>query len=1276
MNSQRFLPPLLLLALAVLGSLSPARAAVEGLPVATSFTSRDTGGSGVYWTTTQDDRGVLYFGSDQVITFDGDRWLVHPLLDHYAVRALAVGRDRRVWVGSTNDIGYFDQNAAGFQTFRSLLSFLPADQRAIGDVWQVFADGDGAAFVTADALLLWNGHELKRIALPGARRVPAFQIDHQLFVYHAASGGLLRVKNGTLHVVIPQSVLGQSAVITAQRRDGRWLLVTTLGVSKYEDGRLSDFCPAGSAFIAKNILTAATTLPDGDIVVGTLYGGLAIISADGRLKRVISTTEGLPSRSVYSVFVARDGALWVTSSSNITRIIPDDRGSLFDERNGLAGKNCRSVAGVDSSTFVATDEGLFKLAESEGTGRFVPIDPSSGYYNDLQSDGAGGLYAAGFKGVFHLRDGRTDAIYSTSKDIFLFRPSAVEPGTFIVGDATNIVRVRPDRGVSPGVVLARLPDIPATLVEDPTGRLWVGTISRGAFSVPPGARDIAAEPVTDAQGQPHTGSALVARLGPDVIVFSRRGAERHLVRSGEVRPIANFPHSPSSAVSNLDREGGLWVAIESSFNEGAKATTLGRLTLSSDGQARWQPFLAPGMEQIGNCTCLVVDRAGILWAGGSDRLLRLVPDELRPVTPPVAPLLSASVEDGARLPARQNTVAFDFAALDYSRRAALRFQTRLNRSDWSAPLNSSHLTLAGLSDGRYAFSVRSIDSAGFTGPETTWAFTILPPWYRTPYAWGAWLALAAAAIYGGIQWRLYYLRQHNLRLEALVQKKTAQLEKANAAKSEFIANMSHEIRNPISGILGLSLALEETQLDPRQKGVTDSIRSCATLLATLVDDVLDFAKIEAGKVELRPAPFALRAMIDECLAMVQDGARRAGSSIHVTVDAALPARVIGDSPRVQQILLNYLTNALKFGGGRPITVGAQRGRHERIHLFVRDEGIGMTGEEAGSLFTKFTRLEQARAGNIRGTGLGLAVCRLLAEKMSGTVGVESEPGRGSCFWVDLPLPPADAAVADTPALTAGSEGLRALIVEDIDYNAIAMQAVLRKLGITSDIASDGPTALERLRQTSYDVAFMDWNLPGLIGTEVVARYRAIEPPGHRTIIIATTAYSAEFNREACLQAGMDAFIAKPFTPEKIAAALRDLRGSLRGGPSVAMGKSETGEDAIVGLDLQMLRFLADESAGGLAEQIDRYLDAFESDRVRLAPAIESAPPREIHRVAHRLGSHASLINAAELKQLCVELQNRAAEDRAVLARLAAEFDRGFEDLKCRLEAFRASLGSA
>jgi signal transduction histidine kinase/CheY-like chemotaxis protein/HPt (histidine-containing phosphotransfer) domain-containing protein len=869
---------------------------------------------------------------------------------------------------------------------------------------------------------------------------------------------------------------------------------------------------------------------------------------------------------------------------------------------------------------------------------------------------------------------------STETDVILVRRSTRFPGSFLIANGADIQRLTPSPGggLSP-VGLAHLPDLPQTLAEDPDGNIWVGTASSGAFFIRASA-DGKTEAVRprSTDGLIKIGRVSVTNVNGTVAVFTTKGVE---IYRGQSRPsdlYAAAPGTGATAISNQDSSGAVWVAFESPFANGPRIPAVGRLSANAAGLASWRPFTVPGLGQIGEVRSLFVDGRGIVWLGGTDGMLRLDPDELKRVETPHAPLIQASVGFGEQLPSDKNSVNFDFSAIAFGQRETIRYETRFSGSSegWSAPGSSNHLTLAGLQDGNYEFSVRVVNDEAMTGPASVWKFTVLPPWYRTFPAIAVFSLLMGALVVGAFQWRVAFLRRQNARLEALVRKKTEQLEKANEAKSEFLANMSHEIRNPISGILGLSLAFEETVLDQKQRYLADSINSCATLLATLVDDVLDFSKIEAGKIELRSAPFNLRTLLGQCVSMMTENARAAGAAITVEVDPKLPEQLVGDSARVQQIVLNYLTNALKFGAGKPIVVGASPGFHDRVRFFVRDHGAGMTEAEVATLFTKFTRLESARTGNIRGTGLGLAVCRLIAGKMGGRVGVDSKPGEGSCFWAEIPFvsasDPAHKASSASPARTP----LRALIVEDIDYNVVAMQAVLRKLDIQSDVVNDGVAALARLQSSFYDVAFLDWNLPGIIGTEVAARYRAVEPSTRRTIIIATTAHSSDFNREACLQAGMDAFISKPITPGKIAAALKDLGGTLRTAASIEVRSQNITFEPPGEIDMEMLNFLGNETLEGLAIQIDRFLSSFETDRVQARRIVETGDRDEIHRIAHRLLSHCSVVKYERLTKLAAELQKRSADASGdKLQQIFSEFEREYGSFRYKLESIRASTGS-
>jgi signal transduction histidine kinase/CheY-like chemotaxis protein/HPt (histidine-containing phosphotransfer) domain-containing protein len=1065
-------------------------------------------------------------------------------------------------------------------------------------------------------------------------------------------------------------------------RDARgWLICTTDGLRRFDDGRISEYSPKATDFVRKNVLISACRLSDGELCLGTLYGGLAIVNPSGEIQRVVTTEDGLPSRSVYSLFVSQDGALWVTSAVGIARVTLNAGVSLFDQKEGLTGKPCLSIVQSGGRVFVATEEGVFGLAiGNAGAGRFQAITALNRLYTGLELGPDGSIYASGYKRVDRLESDRAVEVYSSITDVIHLRRSLHSNG-FLMANAYDVVRLDIESGIpAVSITLAHIPDLPQTLTEDSSGNVWIGTSTRGAFLLPqPADRPETPIRLPSSDGLPDTGHVGVARVNDTVAVFTRKGVLDYTSPAKTSALLEIAPKTIATEISNGDSSGSVWVAFESPFTDGSRIPVLGRLSAKSSGSASWEPFAVPGLTQIGEIRSIFVDDRGIVWLGGTDGLLRLVPGELKPVKTPGAPLIQASIGFGGELAADNNSASFDFSALEFGRRESIRFETMLSggAENWSAPSNSGHLSLAGLRDARYELAVRVVNDAGMVGPAATWSFTVLPPWYKTLPALITFGLLLAAAVFGAFQWRVAFLRRQNARLEALVRKKTEQLEKANEAKSEFLANMSHEIRNPISGILGLSIAFEETVLDERQRHIADSISNCATLLATLVDDVLDFSKIEAGKIELRSAPFALRVLLEQCVAMMAENARAAGTSMNLEVDERLPSQLVGDSARIQQIMLNYLTNALKFGAGKPVVVGAAPGFHERVRFFVRDQGAGMSEAEIATLFTKFTRLESARAGNIRGTGLGLAVCRLLANKMGGRVGVDSKPGEGSCFWAEIPFVAMNDARDGPTAQSARATPLRALIVEDIDYNVIAMQAVLRRLDIQSDVVNDGVAALARLQSSYYDVAFLDWNLPGMIGTEVASRYRAVEPSTRRTIIIATTAHSSDFNKEACLQAGMDAFISKPITPGKIAEALRDLAGPLRTAASIEVRSQHITLKPPGEIDLEMLSFLGNETLEGLASQIDRFLTSFESDRINARRIVETGEREEIHRIAHRLLSHCSVVKYEPLSKLASELQNLSATASADrLQQIYTEFEREFSAFRYKLESIRASTGPA
>jgi CheY-like chemotaxis protein/nitrogen-specific signal transduction histidine kinase len=500
---------------------------------------------------------------------------------------------------------------------------------------------------------------------------------------------------------------------------------------------------------------------------------------------------------------------------------------------------------------------------------------------------------------------------------------------------------------------------------------------------------------------------------------------------------------------------------------------------------------------------------------------------------------------------------------------------------------------------------------------------------------------------GGVQWRVRTLRKRNAQLEQKVEARTAELKEANAAKTQFVANMSHDIRNPLSGIVGLTLALEDTPLDAQQRELVSTLRECTSYLSTLVDDVLDFASIEAGKIELHPAPFVPAEVLNSVVTALKAQCAEKGAFVTIETDPDIPRLLLGDAGRVQQVLVNYLSNALKYGGGHiRVCAAVAADSAGEVEFAVADEGPGLSEADRAKLFTQFNRLEAARNSDVKGSGLGLAACRLLADAMGGAVGVDSEVGHGSRFFLRLPLVAAAEPVQVDDALALPPTTI--LLVEDTDYNAIATKAVLRKLGLTCDRAANGAEALALFAEKRHHIVLLDRNLPDMDGTEVAGRIRELETDGAHTMIFAVTAYCTAEDKQKCLDSGMDAFVGKPLTPEKIrrallAAAEQVLSAGSPAAPEVVTAAAVTpsAEPALPTIDTSLLEYLAEGSAGGLGLQVDRYIDALRETHAELLRIRGEGDAMATGNAVHRVLGHARMINATEFTDLLNALESAA-----------------------------------
>lgn len=1129
----------------------------------------------------EDASGYLWIATaDGLVRYDGISyrvWRVGQGLRDNFVWAVHVDAGNRIWIGtSSKGLAMLDVDRSTFHYFDK------AHDPRIGsdDVWSIVSTPDGA---------LWFGTSdggLHRMDKDGGitRFMPRKGDDTSL--PDSAVGQLVIAPDGALWVGTKSGVARWTGHGFARLPDSAINAPTINGLRFDPDGTLWIGTPMGVSEVRPDGSVSLQPWPDYPKTV------FQMLLRDAAGNRWLDTSDGMGRDSGGKVV---NVPLYSNSAHGTVR--PSWTNGYEDREGGLW------FASNSGLWYLEADWARFSVLSRTAND---PGSPGNAYVRGIAPSASASMWLAGTGGILDLLDPESGQIEHRVQDIGAgYVPMSVHEdrhGQVWVSYYAGLARYDPSSGAlvrwtADAGADAALEGERAWFAETTDGQLWLASEQHGLQ-----VRDAAGHVLDSIRmdgSQGLEGGKPLHQIGiaPDGAIWVA-GTQGLLVWNAGAHRFDAVPGAPVGEVAGFAlADDTVWLAGFGSLGQyhwdGARLTPIAQFD-----HRQGLPQLLP--------SGLTVDRSGLVWMTSMRGLIRFDPGHAsariygvrdglpsqefgdppvqRPEdgrivaatpgglvlfdpavvhpaeTAPELVLESISVRHGNQrivLPSsgeivianedRDLRIIARLLSFDNAKSHRFRFLLEPFDAQWVEVDDSGTRTFSHLEPGRYKLRVRAATADNVWSQEQVLALHVQPPWWLTRWALLGFAALAILLVWWVANIYRRRLKQRNAM--QLVEHKRELAEHASEAKTRFLANLGHEVRTPMTGVLGMSELLLGTDLDARQRGYTESISRAGKHLLQLVNDALDMARIEAGRLELAAVPFDIRELVDEVVVLMRPLVTQKGLGFSSTLDDEIPSTLLGDRMRVEQILLNLLANAIKFTERGEVALQVNALRPQGVQLQVVDTGPGLNKEQLTRIFERFEQADGAHtAARYGGSGLGLTISQELAAAMGGRISVVSTLGQGACFSVDLPLPAAQARVERTSSALDRAQGLRLLLVEDDQTVAEVIVALLQAQGHQVNHVMHGLAALAETTSARFDAILLDLDLPGMDGIELARQLRA---QGLALPLLAVTARADADAEPQALAAGFDGFVRKPVTGEMLAdgleAALR--RAATRSAPA-------------------------------------------------------------------------------------------------------------------------------
>lgn len=1182
---------------------------IPGLPYIQNYLPSDHQGHPQSWWIAQSQEGLMYFANNMgVLEFDGVSWRMLSLPDQKRAINVAIDQENNIYTITSDDFGHFIRDSKGKLVYKSLFADIKSSYGDFGWMIDTWATNKGVYFISAKYIFLLNRNGEYQVWRAGKQSFyKSFLVNNKLYVLKSGEG-LLVIRDNVLMPLSGTSIFSKDKSLVLFSEDGKSLIIGRENGSfyKYHHNQLAHFFELQGNYHINASFQSIAVLQNGLWALATKQG-ILLINTEGDVIQILSKEIGLPGSLITGLFLDQDKTLWAVLDNGITRIDTASPYTSFDDKLGI-NETAIEVIQHQGITYCATTEGLFYLTSQSDKSIFNEVSGLKTAVWDLYSDGEM-LLAATTDGLFQIKNKKAYPVKGYTNNAFVIHRSKIDPKIIFIGGSFGLIALKQTQENTwerlGDITISKTADTFFWIYEEHPGRLWASGWAGGLYTLTFDKNCVihstdcllhpSIESYTVSHGLESGQENQMFQVKDHLVFASRNKILKFNQEQNRFQPDMSFmdiPLDSTSLILSLKELQNGQVIICSASPE---KCLLG--TPDESGKYKWDSNYF--FRLANNPIYDIYSNGQVIWMSGASGVAQYDMHKIATKGTNFNTLVrKVSINNDSTLFFGQdlnysppvlsygvNKLRLEYAATTYTDHHSTQFSYWLEGLDdeWSGWTNEIQKDYTHLPEGAYTFHVKAKNVHGAIGSVDTYAFIILPPWYRTIWAYISYVIIFTFLVFGIVKWRSQQLEKDKKKLEDIIQERTAELERKNEQlkeldqmKSRFFANISHEFRTPLTLILG---PLEQLLADPDISSADyfrwQVMTKNAKRLQQLINQLLDLSKLESGKLTLHLKKGDIFRFVKAIAASFSS----MGQSNKVQYIQNIPEETVFayfDPDNLEKIISNLLSNAFKFTesygkviieaqasfSSEEIETGSEDGLAENgwLHIQVQDTGRGIKAHHLSKLFDRFYQADDSDTREKEGSGIGLALVKELADLHGGKVEVESEENIGTTFKVILPIGKKyfdqeqlseelhksydsiptleEEATVDTPIEHGDKLLPLILIVED---NPDLRNYIKDCLG--HDYAyiegMNGGEGFKKAQKYMPDLIITDLMMPGMGGTAFCKKIKADELLGHIPLIM-LTAKSGVGEKVDGLKTGADDYITKPFNVEELRVRVKNL----------------------------------------------------------------------------------------------------------------------------------------